>query len=75
MNNVIQLIPCADVVTGLRNIADSIESSDQVTDECTLIMGKEVYHLGQVDDAEAASSAIFNMTVGIHVLMKPVIDL
>lgn len=74
MSNVIQLKPCADVATGLRNMAEEFDSGERDGQECTLIAGLDVYHFGCVDDEEAVSNAIFNLTFGLQKLMRPVVD-
>lgn len=75
MSNVIQIKPCANAATALRNIADMMEDGEITSQECTVIAGIDVFHCGGLDDARAAESAIFNMTMGIQKLMKPIIDL
>ena len=73
MTNVIQLKPCGNAAQALRNIADMIDGGE-ISNECTVICGTEVFHCGEIDDGRAAESAIFNMTMGIHKLMKPVVE-
>lgn len=72
MSNVVQLIPCANTVLALRNIADMIERGDIPDGQATVIIGSEVFHTGCVDNAEAATEAIWNMTYGTHKLMSAV---
>ncbi len=72
MSNITPIKPCADIVQGLINIADSIEAGDIDNSNCTLIIGTNVYHLGTVCDEQSAIEAVFNMTVGIHKLMSPI---
>lgn len=74
MRDVIQLKPCANAAIALRNIADQMESGELQADECTVIAGSEIFHCGEFDDGRAAESAIWNMTMGIQKLMRPVID-
>ncbi len=71
---VMQLKPCVNAAIALRNIADQMENGECASDEVTVIAGTEVFHCGEFDDARAAESAIFNMTVGIHKLMQPVMN-
>ena len=71
---VISLFPNQSISEGLRNIADDVDSGDLPDDGCTVILGKEVFHLGCASDEQAATDAVFNMTMGIHRLMKPIFD-
>ena len=73
-DNVIQIKPCANASTALRNIADMMDSGEITADECTVIAGLDVFHCGEFDDGTAAANAIFNMTMGIQKLMRPVIE-
>ncbi|MGH1470142.1 MAG: hypothetical protein ACRBCS_03055 [Cellvibrionaceae bacterium] len=73
MSNVIQIKPCGNAAHALRNIADMIDN-EELCNECTVIVGSEVFHCGEIDDGRAAESAIFNMTFGIQKLMRPVVD-
>ena len=72
--DIIILKPCSDAAASLRNIADLMDSGEISATECTLIAGTDIFHCGEVNDGRAAESAIFNMTMGIHKLMKPVIS-
>ena len=72
---IILLKPCGDAATSLRNIADMIDSGEITATECTVIAGLEVFHCGETNDARAVESAVFNMTFGVHKLMRPVIEL
>jgi hypothetical protein len=74
VSNVITLRPKASVADALRNIADEFDSGERDGQEVTLIIGLEVFHIGCSDDKEAAANAIFNMTLGIQKLMRPVVD-
>jgi len=71
---VISLFPNQSVSDGLRNLADDIDAGNLAGDGCTLIIGKGVFHLGPGSDEQAATDAIFNMTLGIHKLMKPIFE-
>jgi len=74
-DNVIQLKPCAHAATALRNIADMMDDGEITAEECTVIAGTDVFHCGEFDDGRAAANAIFNMTMGIQKLMRPVIEI
>lgn len=56
--------------TGLRDIANGIEEGRFSGDSVTVIAGTDVFHLGCLNDAQAAQEAIWNMTFGIHKLMN-----
>jgi len=71
---VVKLFRDQSVSDGLKNIANYVDSGELPDDNCTLIIGKEVIHLGCVSDEQAAADAIFNMTLGIHKLMKPIFE-
>lgn len=73
-SNVIQLKPCGNAALALRNIADQMESGEIVATECTIIVGLDVFHCGEFDDGRSAESAVFNMTMGLQKLMKPVLE-
>ena len=67
--SVIMIKPCAHPPTALRNIADAMESGEFTMQDVTVIAGTEVFHCGQVDDAKAATEAVWNMVYGISKLM------
>lgn len=69
-NNIHELKPCTNIPLMLRKIAAQVESGEIDSDQCTLIIGTEVYQLGEFDDGRAAESAIFAMNFGIHKLMR-----
>jgi len=71
---VVKLFPKQSVSEGLRNIADDIDSGNLPDESCTLIIGTEVFHLGNVSDQQAGADAVFNLTLGIHKLMKPIFE-
>ena len=71
---VVNLFPNQSVSDGLRNIADEVDSGELPDDGCTVIIGKEVFHLGPGSDEQAATDAVFNMTMGVHKLMKPIFE-
>lgn len=68
MSNIIKFKP--DAIDALRDIADLMEDG-VIPCEFTLINGTDVYHCGD-SDANAASDAVFNMTLGIHKLMAAI---
>ncbi len=74
MGEVIHIRPNQDIPTALRNIADSVEEGNLNGDDCTLIIGMDVFHIGAADDAESAANAVFNMNFGIQKLMAPIVD-
>jgi len=74
MSNVISLKPSLNIPEALRNIADSIENGKNIVTDCTVIAGFNIYHLGCMDDGEAARDAVFNMTYGLQKIMTPVVD-
>ena len=73
-NNVVNLRPNINMACALMNIAEEIQNGNIAESECTLIIGTDVYHLGCIDDREAAVNAVFNMTYGIQKLMRPAVD-
>lgn len=73
-SEVIQLKPCTNIALALRNIAEQIDNGELICEDMTIIAGTKVFHLGTFDDGRAAESAIFNMTLGIQKLMKPVLQ-
>lgn len=75
IKNIVQLKPCGNAPLALRNIADMMESGEITAEECTVIAGLDIFHCGELDDGRAAESAIFNMTMGIQKLMRPVIEM
>ncbi len=66
---------CANAPLTLRNIADQMESGELDCEEVTVIAGLDIFHCGGVDDSRAVENAVFNMTMGIQILMRPVVDL
>jgi len=60
--------PIADIPTGLRNIADSVESGE-FKGECTVVIGTELFHLGTPSDKQALKEALLNLQYGIQKLM------
>lgn len=73
MGNVVKLHPEIDVAACLRNIADSYEKGEYGDEECTVVIGRNVFHSGCADDARAAANAVFDCQVGIAILMGAVV--
>ena len=74
MSNVVNIKPNLNIPQGLRNIADAIDSGEIEATECTIVMGTEIFHLGCFSDENAAVNTIFDLTLGIQLMMKPVVD-
>lgn len=74
MSKVSQIKPCANVQQALRNIADQMDSGEIDFDNVTIVAGTEIFQCGEFDEDRAVENALFNLTVGIHKLMKPVVD-
>jgi len=69
MGDVVHIRPCADVVQGLRNLADDIESGEFSCDNITLIMNSEISQLGQFSAERSAEKAVFDMVFGLSKIM------
>lgn len=74
MSNVIQIKPCANAATALRNIADMMDDGEVSSDSVTVITGVDVFQCGDFSDERAAENAVFNMTMGIHKLLRPIFE-
>lgn len=74
MGDIINIKPNLSVPQGLRNIADSVERGEFEASDCTIVIGTRIFHLGCFDDNEAAANTLFDLTLGIQLLMKPVVD-
>lgn len=75
--NVIQLFPSTEVADTLRCIADEIEAGKYEGEIVTMILDSGiVFHFGKetTDDGRAVEEAIFDMTVGTHLLMSHAVD-
>jgi len=70
MSKIVQIKPNTNIPDSLRQIADDYDDGSAVGKSCTLILGVDIFHLGTFDDADAAVLAIWDMTYGIHKLMK-----
>lgn len=70
-SKVVALHPCADIVTGLRNIIDGIERGDYEMGgaTCTIVMGTNVFHLGDIRNDIGVTNAVWNLNMGLHKLM------
>ena len=62
------------VADGLRNIADEIDNGSHPDESCTIVIGTDVYHCDRGPDTQAGADAVFNLTLGIHKLMKAIFD-
>ena len=77
MGDVINIKPNLSVSEGLRNIADMFdrgEFGDANSFDCTVVIGTSIFHLGCFNDEDAAANTLFDLTLGIQLLMKPVVD-
>jgi len=73
--NVTPIKPSINVAETLRRIADSIDSGEHDGECCTMVLDSQhVFSFGKdrVDDNRAASEAVYDMTIGIHKLVHPV---
>lgn len=68
MGDVVSMFPSTDVPSVLRSIADGIDDGTYEDCDCTLVIGARVFHIGTIDDQQAAMEAIWNLTRGIHKL-------
>ena len=59
----------ASVPEALRNIADQYEAGEYGDDPATIVIGREVFHIGTRGDDKAAVNAVFDLQIGIHKLM------
>lgn len=64
----------ASVPEALRNIADQYEAGDYGDDPATIVIGREVFHIGTRGDDKAAANAVFNLHLGIHKLMAAALE-
>lgn len=74
MSNVIQIKPCVSSADTLRRIADMMDDGEVCSDSVTVITGVDVFQCGEFDDERAVENAVFNMTKGIHKLMRPIFE-
>lgn len=54
--------------TLLRSIADAIDNGTCEDEDCTVVIGNEVFHAGGDTLEEVARRTIWNLTRGIHKL-------
>jgi len=60
-----------DLPTVFRNIADDLEAGRYKADTATIIMGVEVFHVGNVvGEARSASNVIWDCNFAIAKLMR-----
>jgi len=64
----------AYVPDALRNIADQYEAGDYGDDPATIVIGREVFHIGTRGDDKAAANAVFDLQLGIHKLMAAALE-
>lgn len=57
------------VVEGLRKLADTIERGDIDAPSVTCATGNMLFHYGDINDAVAATNAVWNLTYALHFLM------
>ncbi len=62
------------VPDALRNIADQYEAGDYGDDPATIVIGREVFHIGTRSNEMAAANAVFDLQLGIHKLMAAAIS-
>jgi hypothetical protein len=70
MNNITQLYPANDIPTALRNIAEAYERGELSGDDCTIIMGDDVFILGQVPEKNIVERIVFNLRLGEYLVMN-----
>lgn len=73
--NVTPIKPSINVAETLRRIAEYIERGEFEGMSCTMVLDSQhVFSFGKdrVDDGRATSEAVFDMTIGIHKLVHPV---
>lgn len=64
----------ASVPDALRNIAEQYEAGDYGEEPATIVIGREVFHIGTRGNDKAAANAVFDMQLGIHKLMAAAIE-
>ena len=70
---IIHLPQATSVSDALRNIADQYDAGEYGDDPATLVIGREVFHIGTRGDDKAAVNAVFDLQIGIHKLMAAVL--
>ena len=66
-------LPCTDIVAGLRSIATSIENGEfPKCDSLTWVYGTKVGQLGTSSSSVAAREAVFDLNVGLSVIMAAI---
>lgn len=76
MTKIVSIKPSNNVISGLRALADQIESGEIEVGNfgLTVVTGGDVFHLGTHDDDQAASNAVFSMNLGILKLTQMALD-
>jgi len=70
LSNIIHLFPGNNIVSGLRSLADSAENGELDEDIATIVIGKDVYLLGEVDEEYAGALAVFYLNIGIKTMLS-----
>lgn len=63
------LRPSTDLVQGLRNIADQVESGQIKAQHITVVADSKVFHLGTVSNSQAAVNAVWDLNIGLSYMM------
>jgi len=58
-----------DVEAGLKQLLIAIDADVYENEQCTIIIGNDVFHFGGITEHESKTEAVSNMTFGIHKLM------
>jgi len=77
MSNGVNMHVKSDVLAGLKRLVSLIEdgSIDIVGSDCTVFLGRDVYHYGHMDDGDGTLCAVWNCTYAIHKLMSATMHL
>ena len=75
MGKVVNLKDGSGPAEALRDIADGMDAGEIDSTNCTVIAGIDVFHVGAIRNDQTSQEAIFNMTMGIQILMAPVVGL
>ena len=65
LSKVVELYPYANAPKMLRQLADDMEEGKVSDENCTVIVGLNIYNFGVVDDEQAVKNAVWDMTYGI----------
>lgn len=74
VSKVVPIKLCANAPDTLRMIAEQMENGKFATTSVTVIAGAEIFQCGEFDDERAVENAVFNMTMGLHKLMRPIFE-